>query len=76
MKVCSSCFTAAREESEGFGISASIVARLHGAEIMDHVCEARDEGRSCGCACNSIRGNLLFKAIHGTRPSLREVMQK
>jgi hypothetical protein len=73
MKVCDSCFTAAKEESESYGISASLVARTMGSEIMDHICEARDEGRSCGCACNR---NQIVETITGARPSLREVMEK
>lgn len=52
-KVCESCREAAAEESEGFGLSASYVARTLGAEITDHLCEAREEGGiTCACACN------------------------
>ena len=51
-KVCESCMNMAREESEGYGISPSLVAKQYGAEISDHICDARDNGKPCGCACN------------------------
>ena len=55
MKVCESCLEAAREESEGFRLSATLVAKTMGAEIPDHLCDARDEGLKCGCGCRSVR---------------------
>ena len=55
MKVCESCLEAAREESEGYRLSATMVAKTLGAEISDHLCVARDEGLKCGCACYSVR---------------------
>lgn len=30
---------------------AEIVCREYGSDIADHICEAREEGEPCGCAC-------------------------
>jgi hypothetical protein len=52
MTVCDSCLDAARDESEGYDLSPSRIARTMGNEISDHLCEARDSGRKCDCLCN------------------------
>jgi hypothetical protein len=52
--VCESCLAAVREEPGGHRMSArdvEIMARQLGADISDHICEAREDGEPCGCAC-------------------------
>ncbi len=58
MTICDSCLDAARDESEGYGLSPSQVAKTLGNEISDHLCEARDNARKCDCACNPRTGSI------------------
>lgn len=50
--ICESCISAIYEEGfDGNEDQATDMARWLGADIADHICEARDMGDRCGCAC-------------------------
>ena len=58
--VCSSCRAAAAREGREMGargMRADMIARQMGADISDHVCDARDKGKSCVCACRRVGRN-------------------
>ena len=55
IKVCDSCLTAAYDEGTGdVGFLRAICTDM-GADIADHLCDAREEPGTgpCACACNS-----------------------
>ena len=55
VKVCDGCLTAAYDEGAGdHGLQVTICTDM-GADIADHLCDAREEPGTgpCACACNS-----------------------
>lgn len=50
VEVCEGCIMAAEDDGAEDEI-AEIVCREYGSDIADHICEAREEGEPCGCAC-------------------------
>lgn len=50
--VCDSCIEAVFDEGPVQEREDAIVlARDFGADIADHICEGREAGEPCGCAC-------------------------
>ena len=52
--VCDGCLTAAYDEGAGDQEDQQIICREMGADIADHLCDAREElgMPTCACACN------------------------
>jgi hypothetical protein len=52
MRVCDDCLTAAYDEGASGHDEQANVCRMMGADLADHVCEARDEPDTGPCACD------------------------
>ena len=52
--VCDGCLTTAYDEGAGDRENQQIICREMGADIADHLCDAREEPETgrCSCACN------------------------
>ena len=53
--LCDSCINAATDEA-GYDLDAAstqIILIEMGADIADHICDSRENGQACHCACNN-----------------------
>lgn len=50
-EVCESCIDAVMSDAWSDRSTAPQIARVYGSVIADHICDAREEGQPCGCAC-------------------------
>lgn len=51
-RICDSCMDAAQDEGAQNLETIRFLCLEMGADITDHDCEARQEGRHCDCACH------------------------